>query len=125
MITKNFDLEDVFKVSEIIDKMGLEADISKITKSIQTSKVEHKKDVNALGKEIAVGIGLDVITKIIRNLHKAKKEVKELMSNMTGLSMEEVSKLGIKDIKEFFVELFSYEGFEDFLSQAGESNVTK
>lgn len=125
MITKNFDLDDVFLISEIIDKMGIEADIEKITKTIQTSKLEYKKDAAGLGKEIAVGLGIDIATKMIRNLHKAGKEVKQLISNLTGLSLEEVSKFGFKKIKEFFTELFEHEGVADFLTQAGESNEKK
>jgi len=118
MITKDFDLDDVFLISEIVDKMGLEADIEKITKTIQTSKLENKTDAKGLGKEIAVGLGIDIVTKMIRNLFKARKEVKQLISNMTGLDEKEVSKFGIKQIKEFFTELSKHEGFADFLSQA-------
>jgi hypothetical protein len=118
MITKNFDLDDVFLISEIIDKMGLEADIEKITKTIQTSKLENKLDAAGLGKEIAVGLGIDIVTKMIRNLHKAKTEVKQLISNMTSLGEKEVSKFGVKQIKDFFTELSKHEGFADFLSQA-------
>lgn len=125
MIVKHFDLNDVFTISEIIDKMGLEADIDKITKTIKTSSLENKKDASALGKEIAVGIGVDLITKIIRNLHKAKKEVIQLISNMTGKSDEESSKMNLKQMKEFFIELFRTDGIEDFLSVAGGSKDTK
>jgi len=125
MITKDFDLDDVFLISEIIDKMGIEADIEKITKTIQTSKLENKKDAAGLGKEIAVGLGIDIVTKMIRNLYKAGKEAKQLISNMTGLPIEEVSKFGIKQLKDFFTELFEHEGAQDFLSQVGVSNEKK
>lgn len=125
MIVKEFDLDNVFMLSEIIDKMEIEADIEKITKMIQTSKLESKKDAAALGKEVAVGIGIDLVTKLVRNLHKARTEVKELISNLTGLSMDEVKKFGIKQIYEFFSELVKTEGFEDFLSQAGVSDEKK
>lgn len=120
MITKDFDLDDIFLFSEMIDKMGIEADIDSITKTIKTSKLNGKKDASALGKEIVVGLAIDIITKIIRNLYKAKKEVKQFISNMTGLTEKEVSKFGIKQMKEFFTELSQHEGFDDFLSQVGE-----
>lgn len=123
MITKEFDLEDVFLISEIIDKMEIEADIEKITKTIQTSKLENTTDALGLGKEIAVGLGIDIVTKMFRNLYKARKEVKKLITNLTGLPDQEVSKFGFKQIKEFFTELFEQEGAVDFLSQAGESIV--
>lgn len=122
MINKGFDLDNVFMISEIIDKMGLEADIDKITKTIQTSKLENKSDAKALGKEVAIGIGIDIVTKMIRNLHKAKDEVKLLISDLTGLDVKEVKKMGFKQIKEFFEEMTKAEGFDDFLSQAGELN---
>lgn len=125
MITKDFNLEDVFLISEIIDKMGLEADIKKITDSIQTSKLDGKKDAKALGKEIAVGLGIDIIMKMVKKLHKAKREVINLISSLTGLSQEEVNKFGMKQIKEFFTELFASEGISDFLSQAEDSDMKK
>lgn len=121
MITKNFGLDEVFLISEIIDKMGIEADIEKITKTIQTAKVENKNDLAGLGKEIAVGIGIDLVTKLVRNIYKAKDEVKRLVCSMTGLSINEVNKFGLKEIKEFFTELVRHEGFGDFLSQAGDT----
>lgn len=118
MIIKEFDLEDVFIMSEIIDKMGIEADVDKITKSIKTAKIENKKDVSSLGKEVVVGIGIDLVTKLIRNLHKARKEVFKLIADLTGLKEEEVKRFTIKQLTAFFTELISGEGFKDFLSQA-------
>ena len=119
MIIRGFEFDDVFKMSAIIDKMEIETDIDKITESIKTAKLENKKDATNLGKEIAVGIGIDLITKIIRRLHKASNEVKELIMALTGKTKEEVGKMGIRDIKQFFSELVKMEDFEDFLSQAG------
>lgn len=118
MIVNDFKLDDVFIISEIIDKMGLEADIEKITKTIKTSKLGNKKDAMKLGKEVAVGVGIDIVTKMVRNLFKAQKEVKKLISSLTGLTEKEVSQMGIKQLKEFFTELFESDGIEDFLSQA-------
>lgn len=121
MIIKEFDLNDVFIISEIIDKMGLEADIEKITKTVKTSKFENKEDAASLGKEIVVGLGIDMVTKMLRNFYKAQKEVKKLITSLTGLEDKEVGKMGIKQIKEFFAELFKMDGIENFLSQAGET----
>lgn len=120
MITKQFDLDDVFLMSEIIDKIGLEADIDKITKQIKATKLENKEDAAKIGKEVAVALGLDLVTKIVRSFHKAKVEVKQLISNLTGMKQEEVSKMSLKQMKDFFSELVSHEEFGDFLKQAGE-----
>lgn len=120
-IVKGFDLDCVFLMSEILDKMELGFDADKIIQGTKQSELKNKKDAAALGKEVVVGLGLDIGTKMIRKLYKAKDEVKELIMNLTGMSKEEVGKLGIKDMKEFFVLLINHEGFGDFLAQAGES----
>ena len=120
-IVKGFDLDCVFLMSEILDKMELGFDADKIIQGTTQNELKNKKDAAALGKEVVVGLGLDIGTKMIRKLYKAKDEVKELIMNLTGMSKEEVGKLGIKDMKEFFVLLINHEGFGDFLAQAGES----
>lgn len=120
-IVKGFDLDCVFLMSEILDKMELGFDADKIIQGTKQNELKNKKDAAALGKEVVVGLGLDIGTKMVRKLYKAKDEVKELIMNLTGMSKEEVGKLGIKDMKEFFVLLVNHEGFGDFLAQAGES----
>lgn len=125
MIIKPFDLEDVFTMSEIIDKMGLDADVRNVISQVNVSKLENADDAKALGKDVAVGIGIDLISKFIRNLHKAKNEVKKLIGDMSGKSPDEVSKLSMKDMKEFFSELIGDGEFIDFLKQQGQSIVQK
>ena len=125
MIFKPFDVEDVFTMSEIIDKMGLDADVRNVISQVNVSKLENADDAKALGKEVGLGIGIDLISKFIRNLHKAKNEVKKLIGDMSGKSPEEVSKLSMKDMKEFFSELIGDGEFIDFLKQQGQSIVQK
>ena len=125
MITKQFDLDDVFLMSEIIDKMGLDADVRQVIDQVQTAKLENAQDAKAVGKEVVVGIGVDLIAKFVRNLHKAKKEVKQLIGGMTGKTQDEVSKLSLKDMKDFFAELVSDGEFVDFLKQQGQSSAPK
>ena len=120
MITKDFDLDDVFLMSEIIDKMDLQVDIDKYMNKVKSKeKTEAEIDEEEIGKEMFLKIGIDLAIKFIKRIHKAKKEVKRLIANLTSKTMEEVSKMGIKDIKNFFIELSQQEDFKDFLSQAG------
>lgn len=119
-IERSFDLDCVFLMSEILDKMELNVDADEIIKKTQVSKLESKDDAQKLGKEVLMGIGMDLTVKIVKNLYKAKKQVKELIRLLTGMTEEEVSKMNIKQIKEFFNELSKHEGFSDFLEQAGE-----
>lgn len=121
MITKEFDLEDVFVMSQIIDKMGLDADVKKIIEQVQTAQLSNKTDAQKVGKEVLVAIGVDLIGKFIRNLHKAGKEVKQLIANLTGKTVEEVAKMPLREMKVFFTELAGDGEFIDFLKQQGQS----
>ncbi len=118
-IVKDFDLECVFLMSEILDKMDLGIDADNIIKKTKLAKLETEKDAGKLGKEIIIGVGVELGAKMVRNLYKAKKEVKQLIAELTGEPIEVVNKMNLKDIKEFFNELVKHEGFGDFLSDAG------
>ena len=118
-IVKDFDLDCVFLMSEILDKMDLGIDADNIIKKTKLAKLETTKDAGKLGKEIIIGVGVELGAKMVRNLYKAKKEVKQLIAELTGEPLEVVNKMNLKDIKEFFNELVKHEGFGDFLSDAG------
>lgn len=118
-IVKDFDLECVFLMSEILDKMDLGIDADNIIKKTKLAKLETTKDAGKLGKEIIIGVGVELGAKMVRNLYKAKAEVRKLIGDLTGMSSESVNKMNLKDIKEFFEELVKHEGFADFLSDAG------
>lgn len=120
MIIKDFDLDDVFLMSEIIEKMELEFDTDAIIKKTNVSKLSGKKDAKELGKDVIMSLGIDLTTKLVKKLHKSKREVKQLIANLTGKTVDEVGKMSMKDMKSFFTELVAHEGFTDFLSQAGE-----
>lgn len=115
MINKDFDLEDSFLVSEIIDKMDIELEIKEVMDSIKDKDIENI-DEEALGKEMFLNLGIDLSYKAIKKLHKAKKEVKRLICSLTGKTMSEASKMSLKEIKDFFNELVKSEGFKDFLN---------
>lgn len=120
MITKDFDLNDVFLMSEIIEKMELDFDVDKVIRKTNVAKLENKKDAAKLGKDVMMTIGVDLVSKLFKNMHKAQKEVKQLIANLTGKNVAEVEKMNLRDLKQFFTDLVEHEGFSDFLSQAGQ-----
>ena len=116
---KEFTLEEVFLLSQIIDKMELKIEADKISKTIQAEKLESKDDALKLGKDVMIALGIDISVKFVSSLHKASKEVIQLIANMTGKEIETVKKMGIKEIKQFFIDLSEMEGLADFFEQAG------
>jgi len=69
---RNFNLDDVFLMSEIIDQMGLSVEADKVIKQVKTNKLETKEDAAAVGKEAMMGIGIELVANIAKNLYKAK-----------------------------------------------------
>ena len=115
MIKKELDLEHMFALSEIIDKMGIQLDDMK--GKINATKLESKNDVAQVGKEVGLAIIADLGMKVVSKIHRAKKEVLKFVAEMCDMTVEDAKKLKFKDLKQFFTELFAMEGATDFLEQ--------
>ena len=91
---RKLNCDDLFLVSAIIDKMNIEL---------------PKAGENETQQEY----GMKLIMLISRKLYKAKDEVKELVSNVSGKDAKDLSILELKDI---VIELFKTEGFASFFN---------
>lgn len=138
IITKDFDVDDVFLMSEIIEKMDISIELDKymnpsnttveIPKDIEKESEEVRQEIlkkldneaEQKGKQMFMKAGIDLGITFVKKMHKAKKEVKKLIANLTGKTMDEVSKMNLKELKQFFKELIEKEGFEDFLNSVEE-----
>jgi len=116
IIIKEFDLDNVFQMSEILNKMDLQVKTDKIAGKIKTEKLESTKDAAAIGKEVIVSLGADIAMDFAKNIFKAKTQVYKLIADLTGKEIKEVKKMNIKDLKNFFKELVTQKEFKDFFS---------
>lgn len=115
---KEFDLDSVFIMSEILDKTGFMVDLKKIVASMKTEEIENLRDAQKVGREVGVGLVVQIMGDLSKSIYKAQPEVKKLIAHMTDKKIEEVGKMSLKEIVSFFKELVNVEGFEDFLKQA-------
>jgi len=104
---RKLELSDVFKLSEMIDVMGIELDLNKM---MDKTKNKEGDAQSKLGAEMALIF--------IKKMHKAEKLVYKFIADLTGETVQEVKKYSIKNITEFFTELTNDEGFTDFFTQA-------
>ena len=111
---KEFNLEHVFIMSEILDKMDLKVEAEKLSKTVKTQKLEGLEDATTLGKEIIIAIGIEIMTKAISSLHKAQKEITKLIVALTDKTVDEAKSMKLSELKEFFNDLVKNEGFADF-----------
>ncbi len=102
---RSFELQDTFKLSEIIDVMDIQLDLNELLDKAKSGK-----------GDIQEKIGGQVALLFIKKLHKAQKEIIEFIANITDEEIEIVKKYKPKQIKEFFIDLFSNEDFKDFFN---------
>ena len=116
--------EDVFLMVTIIGKIGIREFktffeggdfkniLSKFTEDAREKADEtDEASVTALGASIF----LELATTVICNLPKAEKEIFQMLSNTSNLSVEEVRKLGLADFTEMVIDFFKKDEFKDFI----------
>ncbi len=118
---KKLDLDAVFLMSAVLDKTGIIIDMQDIVKSIKTDELKDIGDAQKIGKEVGISVVVQLAGSLMKSMHKARREIKELISYLAEKDMEEVGRMSMKEIKDFFTELVELEGFSDFFKQAVES----
>lgn len=103
---RGLELQDTFRLSEIIDVMGIELDLNSIMDKV-------KKD-----KQVTERVGGQIALLFVKKLHKAEKQITEFISNITGDEVAVVKKYKPKQMMEFFTDLFNDKDFADFFQQA-------
>jgi hypothetical protein len=97
--------EDTFLLSEIIDKMDLQADLNKLFD-------DAKKHPDAQAY-----LGGQLILSIVKRIHKAKDEITLFIANITDSSVEDIKKLKMSEIIAILKDLFKDEQFQDFFKR--------
>lgn len=97
--------KDMFTLSAIVDKMELDADIKEILSARKRKDVSEEE------------MGEKLIFSIVKKIHKARAEITQLLSNVSGKTVKEVEDLQLKETIELIKKLLQEEGVMDFLSQ--------
>lgn len=110
---REFTLEDGFTLSAIMDKMDFKIDLNAFV------------DALSQDKDKAAYLGGQIFLDFIKKMHLAKAEIFQIVSDMTGDSIDEVKKYSVTKIKETLLGIFSQPGVVDFFKQAGASVLSK
>lgn len=97
--------KDMFTLSAIVDKMGLDEDIKEI--------LAARKKKNFNDEEM----GEKLIFSIVKKMYKAKVEITQLLADISGKSIKDVENLQLKETIELIKKLLQEEGVLSFLSQ--------
>ncbi|GEQ32156.1 hypothetical protein B795N_00380 [Marinilactibacillus psychrotolerans] len=103
---RKLQMSDVFKLSEIIDVMGIDLNLNKIMD-------------NAKNKEgdVQSNVGAEVAFLFVKKLYKAEKQVYKFIADLTGDSVADVKQYSIKQLVAFFKDLINDDEFTDFFTQ--------
>ncbi len=101
--------KDVFTFSEIIDKMGLKADINGLF-----DEAKKQKDAQAY-------MGGQLFMLLISRMHKAESEVYKFFSDITGKTPQEVEDMELNELKDLIMELVNSDIMSFFNSATAES----
>jgi len=100
--------EDTFTLSEIIEKMNLQADLNYLF-----DQAKKQSDAQSyLGGQMLLALG--------KNWHKAKDEIIKFVVDITGEPIEIVKKLKFKQLQDIFKALFKDEEMQDFIKRVSE-----
>lgn len=105
-VLRTFEADDIDYLTEIISKLDAE-DIIACFDGIDIEKVGN--NLQDIGLKVFVKMGL----KICKNYRKAKKEIYDLLSGLSGLTPEEVGHLPLPEFVGMIAEVFKKEEFSD------------
>lgn len=111
---REFNLEDGFMLSEILDKTGINLDLNMLADAYAKG-----------GQEGQAYAGGQLILTIFKKMHLAKDEIIKLIAGLTEEPVEEVKKYSLAKIKATFTEMFAQQGIKDFFKAAGDTSESK
>jgi acyl-CoA reductase-like NAD-dependent aldehyde dehydrogenase len=97
--------KDMFTLSAIVDKMGLDEDIKEI--------LSARKKKNFNDEEM----GEKLIFSIVKKMYKARAEITQLLADISGKTIKDVENLQLSETIELIKKLLQEEGVLSFLSQ--------
>ena len=108
--------DDIFPMFQIISKIGIKEfkscfeapDVKKAIGVINAGG--DSKDLNAVGLVVA----LDMATILVSNLPKAKDDIYQLLSQLSGMGKKDIASLPMATFTQMIIDVVRKEEFADF-----------
>ena len=112
---------DTFLMFKILGKIGINEFSGAFGKdSVKELIASSKGTKNAL-TVVGISVALEVASVIIGNLPKCEKEVYEMLSNTSNLTVDEVKALDFATFTEMVIDFIKKEEFKDFIKVVSKS----
>lgn len=119
---------DVFLMSKIISTIG----INEFTKCFDNPEVkqmiaaftdngEDGTNNTDIASVVGISVALEIANIILGNLSKCEKEIIQLLSNVSGISVKNIENLNAVVFMEMVIDFIKKEEFKDFIKVASRS----
>jgi len=104
-------MENKFNIRQIKS-----SDVIKMTSIL--SKVGIRNDKEADRNELALSVGIDIVSVILESLEKCEQPLYKFLGSLIGMTKEEVAELPGADFLKLLEEVFTSEDMKDFFKAA-------
>ena len=105
---------DVFLMFKIIGKIGINDFAKCFEQNNLQALIKNSKDMDKTAAMVGISVVLDMANIIVSNLPKCEKEIYEMLSNVSNLTIDEVKALDFVTFTEMVIEFIKKEEFKDF-----------
>lgn len=114
---------DVFPMFTIISKIGVNEftacfgkdGIKDLIKQMTGKKEGEKQGEEQNAAIVGISVALEIANVIFANLQKAEKDIYQLLSQASNLTVEEVQALGFAEFAEMVIDFIKKDEFADFI----------
>lgn len=121
---RSLEADDMFPMFQIVSKIGIKEfkscfESAAVQEAISKLAAEKKNDKGAVAA-VGMMVAFDVVGILMTNISKAKEDIYFLLSNLSGMSRDEIAKLPPKTFMEMIVAVVKKEEFLDFFQGVSE-----
>ncbi|QCH29251.1 hypothetical protein [Clostridium tyrobutyricum] len=111
LLKRGLKTKDLFTLTRIVKKMNMKKELREIARDV-TGKTAKEK------KQALVGTRADLMLLFVENIGNAEQEIYRFLGNLSDKEAQEIADQAPQDTFGMIKELFSEDGFGDFLSTA-------
>ena len=100
---------DLFAVIKLVKKIGLD----NVSKAFESENIAQLLASNGNEAQVGMAVVLDIAQVVIDRLNDCEKEIYDLLSQVSNLSVKEVKELDMDEFVEMLIELIQKDDFKN------------
>lgn len=118
---RKVDATDTFIVATIISRLGVK-ELKNCFKGEETLNLikqigDNKESQDAALNAIGISVIIDIASVVLENMEKCQDKIFQLLSNLSGMTVEEIEKLNGAVFFEMIIEVIK-DNYKDFIGVA-------